>query len=314
MKTILFIIFSAAISYSCYSQVGVGTNTVHESAMLQVESETKGTLITSVTSRFVVESNCTQVAEGLLIYDESESAFFTYSQGQWHKLNPWKSTSEQNIQYDQKVGIGTNPDNSNESLQVNGQIKTTGSITVENTGTINGYGSIPLGGIILWSGTIPPDGWALCDGTTVNGIKSPDLRGRFIVGYNPTNNDYLQPGNLSQGGIAAGQIGGQASVSLAKYQLPQHIHGKGTLALTGTGEHSHNYVYDYSKVNNNGSEAVIAKNNTTGHVSVTINYTGGGHTHGISGTTENGYADGLSGQSHENRPPYYVLAFIIRVK
>ena len=43
-----------------------------------------------------------------------------------------------------------------------------------------GYGTIPIGGIIMWAGnpaTIPA-GWALCNGT--NG--TPDLSGRFIVG------------------------------------------------------------------------------------------------------------------------------------
>jgi hypothetical protein len=38
------------------------------------------------------------------------------------------------------------------------------------------------GGIIIWSGDVAPEGWALCDGT--NG--TPDLRGRFVLGYNPT--------------------------------------------------------------------------------------------------------------------------------
>lgn len=37
--------------------------------------------------------------------------------------------------------------------------------------------SIPTGGIIIWSGSAVPDGWALCDGT--NG--TPDLRGRFVL-------------------------------------------------------------------------------------------------------------------------------------
>lgn len=41
---------------------------------------------------------------------------------------------------------------------------------------------VPKGVILMWSGqeTNIPDGWALCDGT--NG--TPDLRGRFIIGFN----------------------------------------------------------------------------------------------------------------------------------
>ena len=42
----------------------------------------------------------------------------------------------------------------------------------------------PIGGIIMWSGSINsiPTKWALCDGSTVNGIITPDLRNRFIIG------------------------------------------------------------------------------------------------------------------------------------
>jgi hypothetical protein len=41
-------------------------------------------------------------------------------------------------------------------------------------------GSIPVGGIIIWSGTIAsiPSGWRLCDGS----LGAPDLRDRFIIG------------------------------------------------------------------------------------------------------------------------------------
>jgi len=36
---------------------------------------------------------------------------------------------------------------------------------------------VPSGVIVMWSGTTPPDGWALCNGSS----GTPDLRGRFIV-------------------------------------------------------------------------------------------------------------------------------------
>lgn len=43
-------------------------------------------------------------------------------------------------------------------------------------------GPVPVGGIILWSGTIAsiPTGWSLCDGTANS--PGPDLRDKFIVG------------------------------------------------------------------------------------------------------------------------------------
>jgi hypothetical protein len=43
---------------------------------------------------------------------------------------------------------------------------------------------VPIGGIIMWSGNINSlsQDWALCDGRLVNGIFTPDLRNKFIIG------------------------------------------------------------------------------------------------------------------------------------
>lgn len=57
----------------------------------------------------------------------------------------------------------------------------TGVVTYTSIDTGGGTGgSIPSGGIILWSGSTAsiPTGWVLCDGTN----STPDLRDRFIVG------------------------------------------------------------------------------------------------------------------------------------
>jgi len=50
--------------------------------------------------------------------------------------------------------------------------------------TFTGNGTIPIGGIIMWSGTTSdiPAGWTLCNGVANNGQTPPDLRDRFIVG------------------------------------------------------------------------------------------------------------------------------------
>lgn len=54
---------------------------------------------------------------------------------------------------------------------------------------------IPVGGIILWSGTTIPTNWQICDGT--NG--TPDLRDKFIVGAGTT----YSVGDTGGGAIAA---------------------------------------------------------------------------------------------------------------
>ena len=62
-------------------------------------------------------------------------------------------------------------------------LKADGSID-SNTYLTSVPDAIPLGGIIMWYGASNaiPSGWSLCDGTTVNGYATPNLRDRFVIG------------------------------------------------------------------------------------------------------------------------------------
>jgi hypothetical protein len=76
---------------------------------------------------------------------------------------------------------------------------------------------VPIGGIIMWSGTtgdIPP-GWSLCDGS--NG--TPNLSGKFIVS--------------AGGAYGVGDTGGADEVDIS------HDHAVGTLANDTLGAHVH---------------------------------------------------------------------------
>jgi microcystin-dependent protein len=151
--------------------------------------------------------------------------------------------------------------------------------TVAATGAVSassftGLGTIPVGGIIMWSGAENniPEGWKLCNGQTAEGKKTPDLRGRFIVCAG------------SNSGYNVNDRGGADMVTLSVEQIPSHSHSyafKGA-DLDGAWD-GDNYFYDAS--------GHYDKNNNTRWT----NATGGG-------------------QPHENRPPYYALCFIMRVK
>ena len=82
------------------------------------------------------------------------------------------------------------------------------------SGPITGKSVIPVRGIVVWSGSQEsiPLGWALCDGKTHNGITTPDLRNRFIVGAG-TGSEYT-----------IGKPGGEKYVTLTEKQLPVHSH------------------------------------------------------------------------------------------
>ena len=95
------------------------------------------------------------------------------------------------------------------SLHVDGDAIVGGDLRV--TGTISGFGTVPIGGIIMWSGeaTKLPSGWFLCNGS--NG--TPDLRNRFVVGAGTGSSSY-----------PVGKTGGAEKVTLKKDEIPSHSH------------------------------------------------------------------------------------------
>lgn len=152
--------------------------------------------------------------------------------------------------------------------------------------------------IVMWSGAIEniPMGWTLCDGT--NG--TPDLRNRFIVGAGSTYN--------------VDEIGGSATVALTTAQMPSHNH-----TVTG-GSHTHKVYYDSdmnSKGDNNGHGTLTAKYDTgLGSISGQEYYNHYVNTDtGVTdpGTHSHTVGSSGSGSAHENRPPYYALAYIMKI-
>lgn len=177
--------------------------------------------------------------------------------------------------------------------------------------------SVPIGGIIMYSGNVLSlsAGWALCDGT--NG--TPDLRGMFIVG--------------AGGAYTQGDTGGSETVTLTTAQMPvhthtgpSHSHSVGSLTTNSTGSHSHALPYrtnDAVDHNHKGTTSSVAQGGTGAGENWSTTLTDidtlaeGSHSHTISGSTA-AAGTGVtgssgSGEAHENRPPYYALAYIMRV-
>jgi len=214
--------------------------------------------------------------------------------------------------------------------------------TIGTASIASGFGLIPTGGIIMWSGSIAsiPSGWALCDGSG----GTPDLTDRFIVGAG----DNYAVDATGNSGDATGLVNNKtgtsnstgthshsvtvsnagshshtntvnnttlsASVSVANHQLtpgqmPSHTHtyrlgyNFGNLGVnTATGSAGNNEAHGHP-----GSTASISPA-SHGHT-VTIN-NGGDHSHPAT--------SGNAGiHSHTTtldiRPPFYALAFIIKL-
>ncbi|MBI5215115.1 MAG: hypothetical protein HY960_05130 [Ignavibacteriae bacterium] len=154
---------------------------------------------------------------------------------------------------------------------------------------------IPIGGIIMWSGTSAsvPSNWAICDGT--NG--TPDLQNRFVVGVGSS--------------YAVGNTGGSASVTLTTAQLPAHNH-TGNTSTNGNHTHGSNSTDRLGFAARVFNSTVTSLDNTGDEISQYITTRlqiseAGDHSHSFT-TNFTG-----SDQAHENRPPYYALYYIMKI-
>ena len=138
---------------------------------------------------------------------------------------------------------------------------------------------MPVGTIISYGGTEPPNGWLLCNGQTITqaqypnlyaliGGTVPDLLNRFVVGAGKK--------------YKLNETGGKEEVTLTVDQMPTHKH-------YGFGESYSNWPLGIYKDNQMGSHG------------------GKDYDNHFYGTTDAG-----GDQAHENRPPYFALTYIIK--
>lgn len=185
---------------------------------------------------------------------------------------------------------------------------------------------VPTGSIIPFMGTTAPDGWLLCDGSTIpngtrysplktvlNDTRVPNLRGRFLKGSGSGGDNYV--------------LGTESfdAINLSQYQgttYKRHNHNSGTLQTNNDGAHGHNATLNsYSADNSSNIRFVLPAQQTSNDTNRNYN-TGSGnsadpligsqgsnHTHTITGNT--GTADG--GSSKENRPNSFGVNYIIKL-
>ena len=159
--------------------------------------------------------------------------------------------------------------------------------------------AIASGIIVVWVGLIAniPVGWQLTDGT--NG--TPDLRNRFIIGAGSTYAVNAIGGSGNHTHTITGTTGGTA---LTINQMPAHTHplnDPGHYHFQNAGDN--NRPGPYYENSNNGNEGPI--NTNSAFTNITIGSTGANeaHTHTYSATTA----------TTTNLPPYYALAYIMKV-
>lgn len=189
------------------------------------------------------------------------------------------------------VGIGTTTPT--QKLDVNGNVQVTGDINTQGKVQENNHDLIPRGTIIMWHGehTKIPDGWAVCDGD--NG--TPDLRDRFIIGAGKN--------------YKVDSTGGKDSVSLKINEMPRHTHTASSTIPKEDGKHLHYWNGYYQKEHKDKGSQVRSRNKISSDSKDAINNNDGIHGHDIE--TEIGFSG--DGATHENRPPFYALLFLMKL-
>lgn len=187
-----------------------------------------------------------------------------------------------------------------------------------------GLRGTPLGVVEMWAGSTVPEGYALCDGrslaaadypelygalgTTFNRAVSasgtrystgagmfrlPDLRGRFVVGKHDSDEDYQE----------SGSGGGLKRVALAEDEMPRHGHKFKDyyFAQAPSSMTTHKVTrYDNIPATETGNNGIGDKESDEDNTCMPY-------------YEHESYETG-GGGTHENRPPYYVLAYIMRVR
>ena len=153
---------------------------------------------------------------------------------------------------------------------------------------------LPKGAIIMWSGSWNsesiPKGFVLCNGNggqTVNGVTIPDLRGKFIVGGNGSDSDFNTPGSVD----SQGNPRGSKTHTLTINEMPSHSH-----AISDDSDYfaiADNHGTEGVGDGGSGARAWDTENSTQKHIYNTQSKGGG--------------------QPFKHLPPYYVLAFLIKV-
>ena len=184
----------------------------------------------------------------------------------------------------------------NENVRVDTDLKynpSTNTLTATNFAgsgaNLTGIVGVPSGCILLWSGAAGaiPSGFVLCNGSN----STPDLRGRFIVGYSDTDSDY-----------DVGDQGGSKQITLSTSQLPSHSH---TASVSDPG-HVHSTSFDNKKYFPGGGSTSIGYGGAGGYPADVFSMNS--QSTGISVSNSNTG----SGGAIENRPPYYALCYIMK--
>jgi microcystin-dependent protein len=169
---------------------------------------------------------------------------------------------------------------------------------------IHAQNGVPTGSIMPFIGTVAPNGWLLCDGSSftdnaytanlkalLGSTNTPNLQGLFLRGT---------------GSAGTGKVGPDLK-AIQQDDFKSHLHSDGTLATSTIGNHQHTTsisVVESSKGGDSGNARL-----TNSNLSAKAGYTSsasGEHNHDVTGSTA---ATGGT----ETRPINFGVNYIIKI-
>ena len=197
------------------------------------------------------------------------------------------NTLEDSVIFESLGNIGIGITSPTTKLQVDGTVKAT-TFEGDGSGLTNlnppvTVGTVPIGGVVAWMKSFPntptlADNFVECNGQTVNDPDSP-YNNQTTPNLNGVSGETRR---FLRGATASGATGGEDTHTLTIDEMPSHSHDI-ILCIEGTGPAGQSY-------NVNKSPATTLPEES-GHITPT-----GGDV------------------PHENRPPYYEVVWIMRVK
>ena len=194
--------------------------------------------------------------------------------------------SFKNIVVDETVTVGGNAIFKT-NVSVSGNVAVAGNVSVAGNVCASAFygdgsnltGGMPTGAIMPYAVTAAPSGYLLCNGAAVsrstysalftvvsslygNGDGSstfnvPDLRGRFMAGYNAATSRLTSGSSDMVDGALIANRGGIQAVTITEAQLPAHTHDQGNLHFINGGDASQSGVYAVHRSDPNGVSVMI---------------------------------------------------------
>lgn len=187
-----------------------------------------------------------------------------------------------------------------------------------------GFGTAPVGSVMMFAGSVAPNGWLFCRGQSVSRTGDATLfsvigttygAGNGTTTFNLPNISGRSPVGAGPGGVFGvterwlGQLEGTETVALTEAQMPSHRHEGNT---DPNGRHKHGVyrsrAFDSATIDQIGSDFGRGQSTGAGGWTDTGVSEDGNHSHGFQTNEKGGSA------SHPNMHPFIGINFIIRVR